>query len=166
MSRTPTDIKSLNSYNFFFAKMIREIVKQKTSADHLLYVSLKYTKTCDVILNLIARWASLIELGYDALLTELVEQGKIPSVPKNPRQKIELVKKHFPKVEELANVAPLYIVFRRIPTLEKKRQGEFRKNVSLKIIEGDKVTDINMDKLMEYSILIDDFIREVKKVLL
>ena len=35
--------------------MIEELIKEKTSADHLLYVSLKYTKTCDVILNLLAR---------------------------------------------------------------------------------------------------------------
>ena len=62
-------------------KMIEEIIKEKTSADHLLYVSLKYTKTCDVILNLLARWKSLIELSFDTILEEAIEAGKVPHNP-------------------------------------------------------------------------------------
>ena len=73
--------------------MIEEIIKEKTSSDHLLYVSLKYTKTCDVILNLIARWKSLIELSFDAILEEFVSEGKIPHAPTNPKQRIEFMKK-------------------------------------------------------------------------
>ena len=53
--------------------MIAEIMKEKISADHLLYVSLKYTKTCDVILNLISRWQSMIEISFDALLEKAVK---------------------------------------------------------------------------------------------
>jgi len=30
---------------------MEDIIQEKISADHLLYVSLKYTKTCDVIIN-------------------------------------------------------------------------------------------------------------------
>src|SRR3989338_3770991 len=36
--------------------MWQKVEKEKRIADHLLYVSLKYTKTGDVILNLIERW--------------------------------------------------------------------------------------------------------------
>ena len=39
---------------------MEEIIQEKISADHLLYVSLKYTKTCDVVLNLILRWRRMI----------------------------------------------------------------------------------------------------------
>ena len=49
-----------------------EIIKEKTSADHLHYVSLKYTKTCDIILNLLARWKSLIEISFDSLLQNYI----------------------------------------------------------------------------------------------
>ena len=43
-------------------------MQEKISADHLLYVSLKYTKTCDVILNLIQRWRKMIETAIDEIL--------------------------------------------------------------------------------------------------
>ncbi len=74
--------------------MIEEIIKEKTSADHLLYVSLKYTKTCDVILNLLARWKSLIEISFDAILEKKVESGKLDAMHTNPKQRIEFVRKY------------------------------------------------------------------------
>tara|TARA_Y100000310_G_scaffold194332_1_gene194308 strand:+ start:204 stop:647 length:444 start_codon:yes stop_codon:yes gene_type:complete len=146
--------------------MIEEIIKEKTSADHLLYVSLKYTKTCDVILNLLARWKSLIELSFDAILEKKVEDGKIPQMPTNPKQRIEFIKKYFKKFPEISEIVPIYIFFKRLPELDKTRSGEFRKNVNLKIIGPTKTTDINMEKLGEYSDRVDNFISCIKKILL
>ncbi len=145
--------------------MIEEIIKEKTSADHLLYVSLKYTKTCDVILNLLARWKSLIEISFDAILDNKVEAGKIPEMPTNPKQRIEFIKKYFKKDASIQDVVPLYIFFKRVPDLNKSRSGEFRKGVNLKIVDAVKTTDINMDKLDEYYQVVEKFIVEVKKIL-
>ena len=145
--------------------MIEEIIKEKTSADHLLYVSLKYTKTCDVILNLLARWKSLIEISFDAILDNKVEAGKIPEMPTNPKQRIEFIKKYFKKDAAVQDVVPLYIFFKRVPDLNKSRSGEFRKGVNLKIVDAVKTTDINMDKLDEYYQVVEKFIVEVKKIL-
>ena len=145
--------------------MIEEIIKEKTSADHLLYVSLKYTKTCDVILNLLARWKSLIELSFDSILEKMVEDGKVPAMPESPKQRIEFVKKYFKKNSGVQDVVPLYIFFKRVPDLSKTRGGEFRKNVNLKIVEPKKTTDINMEKLGEYYEIVEKFIIEIKKIL-
>ena len=145
--------------------MIEEIIKEKTSADHLLYVSLKYTKTCDVILNLLARWKSLIEISFDAILKNRVEAGKIPHMPTNPKQRIEFIKKYFKKFDDVQDVVLLYIFFKRVPDLDKTRSGEFRKNVNLKIIAPGKTTDIDMEKLGEYYEIVEKFMTEVKKIL-
>lgn len=145
--------------------MEEEIIKEKTSADHLLYVSLKYTKTCDVILNLLARWKSLLEISFDAILEHRVEAGKIPEMPATPKQRIEFMKKYFKKNDDIQNVIPLYIFFKRIPELNKTRSGEFRKNVNLKIIEPTRTTDINMEKLGEYYETVEKFMTEVKRIL-
>ena len=131
--------------------MLEEILKEKTSADHLLYVSLKYTKTCDVILNLLARWKSMIELCFDALLLNAKKKKKLPNLPESPKQRLEFMKLYFKKEKAIQEAIPLYIFFKRLPELTKKREGEFRKNVNLKIIEGDKIIEINMDALKEYS---------------
>ncbi|MCR4323933.1 MAG: hypothetical protein NUV37_03130 [Nanoarchaeota archaeon] len=144
---------------------MEEIIKEKTSADHLLYVSLKYTKTCDVILNLIARWKSLIERSFDRIIEKRIEEEKIPNIPKSPKQRIEFIKKYFKKFDAIQDIIPLYIFFKQIPDLNKTRSGEFRKNVNLKIIEPNKTTDINMELLTGYSQKIEKFVTEIKKII-
>ena len=145
--------------------MDEEIIKEKTSADHLMYVSLKYTKTCDVILNLLTRWKSLIEISFDAILEKRCEEGKIPCMHATPKERIEFIKKYFVKNEAIQKVIPLYIFFKRIPDLSKTRSGEFRKNVNLKVQAGPtRVVDINMEKLGEYYGIVEKFIEEVKKI--
>ncbi|MEK6844345.1 MAG: hypothetical protein AABX83_02865, partial [Nanoarchaeota archaeon] len=63
---------------------MERIIKEKISADHLLYVSLKYTKTCDVIQNLLLRWANMIELALEILIEKLKKQKKWKAVPDAP----------------------------------------------------------------------------------
>ena len=45
--------------------------------DHLIYVSLKYTRTCDVMLNAMKRMISAFELGMNDLLYHYQEKKKI-----------------------------------------------------------------------------------------
>jgi hypothetical protein len=146
--------------------MNEEIIKEKTSADHLMYVSLKYTKTCDVIMNLLARWKSLIEISFDAILEKRVEDEKIERMPATPKERIEFMKKYFAKDEVIQKVIPLYIFFKRIPDLKKVRSGEFRKNVNLQVVvTPTRNVDINMEKLGEYYSIIEAFMSRVKEIL-
>ena len=142
--------------------MLEQIIKEKTSADHLLYVSMKYTKTCDVILNLIARWKSMMEICFDAVLDKAKEEKLIQALPTNPKQKIEFMRLYFKKQKAIQETIPVYIFFKRVPELQKTREGEFRKNVCLKVIEPGRVTEVNLEKLKEYSELLERFISEVK----
>lgn len=145
--------------------MDEEIIKGKTSADHLMYVSLKYTKTCDVILNLLARWKSLIELSFDAILEKGVEDEKIPAMPATPIQRIEFIKKYYAKDEAVQKIVPLFIFFKRVPDLKKVRSGEFRKNVNLRVVvTPTKNVDINMEKLNEYYATVESFMTRVKDI--
>ncbi len=145
--------------------MINEIMKEKTSADHLLYVSLKYTKTCDVILNLISRWQNMIEMCFTAMLEKLVEEKKITGVKISPKEQVETIQKMFKKEVVISEIIPIYIFFRRIPGLEKTREGEFRKNLNLKVADGKKVIEINLEKLKEYEEILERFISYVKHFL-
>lgn len=145
--------------------MIEEIIKEKISADHLMHVSMKYTKTCDVILNLLERWRSMIEMSFDAILQRKVDDGNIERMPATPKERIEFIRKYFKKYPAVQETLPLYIFFRRVPNLDKRREGEFRKNVNLKVIEPNRTTEINLDKLDEYSEVLERFISEVKQIL-
>ncbi len=138
------------------------IMKEKTSADHLLYVSLKYTKTCDVMLNLIERWKSMILLCLDALLQKAKKQRLVKSIPAAPKMKVEILKQAFKKEPIVIETINVYEFFKKAPELEKIRENEFRKNVCLRIIDSGKETRIDMDKLKEYSELLERFIKFVR----
>lgn len=146
--------------------MLEKIMKEKISADHLLYVSLKYTKTCDVIINLIKRWTIMISDCVDGLLEQLKKKKKIKTIPLAPRQRLELVKIEFKKSPEVMKAMELYEFFKRIDSLRTIRESEFRKDVRLKIYECDKELIINLDKLKEYAAILESFISYVKQFLI
>jgi len=146
--------------------MIEDIIKEKTSADHLLYVSLKYTKTCDVILNLIRRWSIMIDVAFQALFERAKKKRKISKIPTIPKKRIEKLRELFKKQESIMQTIDLYLFFKKIEDLERIRESEFRKNVTLRIIDRGQEIEINLDKLKEYHLLLERFISDVKQFLL
>ncbi len=144
---------------------MEKIIQEKISADHLLYVSLKYTKTCDVMLNLISRWRSMLELSVLRLLEQAKKKKLIKSIPQAPKPQIELVKEVYKKNSEVLAAIELYEFFKRVDSEEKMRENEFRKNVALKVLDRGEWITIDMDKLKEYALTLEKFISQVKQIL-
>jgi hypothetical protein len=147
-------------------EIIERIMKGKISADHLLYVSLKYTKTCDVILNLLGRWALVIDDALLGLLEKLKQKKKIKDIPLAPMQRLKIITEEFKKVKEINDVLPLYLFFKRIEHLKTVRESEFRKDVRLKILEGENTVVINIDTLNSYAKILESFISHIKQFIL
>ncbi len=145
---------------------MEDIIQEKISADHLLYVSLKYTKTCDVIVNLILRWRKMIETSVEAILIHAKKKKKIKLIPTSPLGKIEEVKKLFKRDKEFLYVLEMYKMFRKIKELKKERIGEFRKNVTLRVFYQSKEININLEMLKEYADKLEKFISKTKQFLL
>jgi len=141
---------------------MEKIIQEKISADHLLYVSLKYTKTCDVIKNLLIRWGQMIETSMNAILERAYENKKIKEIPTNPVGKIEEIKKIFKDDKEMLKVMDFYIMIRKIDELRTERIGEFRKNVNLRIFYRGKEINVNLEQLKIYAELLENFIKTVK----
>lgn len=139
-----------------------EIIKEKISADHLLYVSLKYTKTCDVIINLLLRWKAMIDLSMDNLIEKAKKQKKWKPVADAPRAKLVQLKQIYAKEPVVAPVLELYELFRDIEKLDKIRESEFRKGVNLRVNYKGSEISINLDKLKEYSEILERFISYLK----
>jgi len=145
---------------------MEDIIQEKISADHLLYVSLKYTKTCDVIVNLLLRWKEMIDVSIDSLLKYAKKKKKISSIPSNPVGKVDAVKKLFKKDKNFLEVMEMYEMFKKIRELKKERTGEFRKNVTLKVSYQGKEIIINLDQLKTYAEKVEKFIKTTKQFLL
>ena len=144
---------------------MEEIIQEKISADHLLYVSLKYTKTCDVIVNLIIRWRKMIDTALSEILKYAKKKKKIKSIPENPLGKIEEIRKIFKKEKEFLEVIDMYEMFRKIQELRKERTGEFRKNVNLKIFYRGEEINVNLEQLKIYASKLEKFISITKQFL-
>jgi len=138
------------------------IIKEKISADHLLYVSLKYTKTCDVIINLLSRWKNMIEQGMDRLVAKAKKDKKWKPIPDAPRAKLIQLKSIYTKIPDVIETLNLYELFRDIDKLEKVRENEFRKGVNLKVTYRDKIVNINLNQLKEYAATLERFISYIK----
>lgn len=141
---------------------MERIIKEKISADHLLYVSLKYTKTCDVIINLLLRWKIMIEMAMETLVEKAQKQKKWKPVPDAPRAKLLQLKKIYANDEVISKTLDLYELFRDVESLEKVRENEFRKGVTLKVVYKGQTINITIDTLKEYSNLLERFISSLK----
>lgn len=145
--------------------MWNEIEQEKRIAEHLFYVSLKYAKTADVILNLLTRWESMVDKCMELMLRKAKKIKEIKDIPTAPKAR-ELVIREVYGDEVVQKVMDLYSLFRKIPDMEKIREHEFRKNVALRIISSvtNKEVEINMDKLKEWNVLLENFITYVRHI--
>ena len=141
---------------------MEEIIKEKISADHLLYVSLKYTKTCDVIMNLLLRWRKMIDTCIIHLLKDAKKQGKIKEVSGNAMGRITEIKQLLKKDKNALETIDFFMMLRKIETLKTERIGEFRKNVTLKFTFRGEEVNINLEKLKEYADMLEKFIEMTK----
>jgi hypothetical protein len=145
---------------------LEKIMKEKISADHLLYVSMKYTKTCDVMINLIKRWKIMMDYSFDGLLEKAKKKRMVKSIPTAPKLKIDLVKIAFKASPEVMDAIKEYEMFKLIEALKKTKEGEFRKGVCLKITYKGEEISVNLEKLKEYSEILERFINYTKLFLL
>ena len=148
------------------SEALEKIMKEKISADHLLYVSMKYTKTCDVMINLIKRWKIMMDYSFDGLLEKAKKKKMIKSIPTAPKLKIDLIKEAFKNSSEVMDAVKEYEMFKLVEVLKKTKEGEFRKGVCLRITYKGVETQVNLEKLKEYSEILERFINYTKLFLL
>jgi hypothetical protein len=115
---------------------------QLLRAEHLFYVTLKYTRTADVIRNAIKRLISAL----DYTVEDMLEMKKIKDMPTIPLMRVDMIKKTHPKDKKALELIEFYYLLRRIDKSRFEVKEEFRKNVAL-IADGETV---NIERLKEF----------------
>jgi hypothetical protein len=116
-------------------------------ADHLVYVSLKYTRTCDIMKNAIQRMINAFELMMAEYLEYLRKNKKIEEVPTNVKERALLTKNLLGAPAKKYFI--LYNLLKKIDKAEYTPREEFRKNVTL-ITKTPVVMEIKVDNLYDY----------------
>lgn len=131
--------------------------------DHLIYVSLKYTRTCDVFKSIIERMINSIDFMMDSLLKKAREEKDIGNVPPQPRAKCLMLAE---KIEhpELKEMCDFYLLLRQINRAKFTRTREFRRHVTMTVkIEGKNV-DVNIDIITDYYKNVKRYFEIIEKI--
>ena len=127
-------------------------------ADHLVTVSMKYSRTCAVMVNGLIRMVAAIDLACDDVLEHYHRLGKVKEVPGSRKEKMALLKEFVPS--SLKKYFTLYTLFKTITESEYKAEHEFRKNVCLTTI-GKKQIVMTQPELIDYLAQTKLFVKEL-----
>ena len=141
-----------------FLEEAREELKR---ADHIIYVSLKYTRTVDVIKNLIERLISCLDFIIDRLLDHAVETKLIPERPLNGGLKCNALRKAYG--EKFAEAISLYLHLRKVSRAEYKKSSEYRRHVTMTATTDEGVFMFDIDKSKELYLKVKQFVEDAEK---
>ncbi|MGM5481791.1 MAG: hypothetical protein ACQESE_05280 [Nanobdellota archaeon] len=130
-------------------EMLDDAGEELKRAEHLIYVSLKYTRTTDVLLNVISRMIEAYGHLIDALLMYAEEKLRVEELPKSPLEKGNLVKKSFPDQEVQDNI-DLFFLLRKIYRAPYEKEQEYRRHVAMISTIDGREEIVNIDIVTQY----------------
>jgi len=116
------------------------------SVDHLIYVTLKYTRTADIIRNIIGKFILVLDHETEKYYQFQFEKGKEKEIPSLPLMRIKKLEATHPKDPKIKDLTDFYIHLKQIYNAEYRSKEEYRKNVTLVT----KDQEINIAKLRDY----------------
>ena len=132
-------------------------------ADHLLFVTLKYTRTIDVIKSVIARLANAYDNVIIYALEILKKKKKIKQIPLTPVSRAELLGDVNKKDIIILDSLNIYFFLRKVAKADYTKKEEFRKNVTLTVMHKGEVIEVNIKTLEEYYEKTKEFIDYVNE---
>ncbi|MFH1455689.1 MAG: hypothetical protein ABIF40_01945 [archaeon] len=129
--------------------------------DHLIFVTLKYTRTADIIKNVINRLVLALDYQSEEFLHQIVKKGKLDSVPTVALLRVKKLEELFKKDKEIKDMVDFYVLLRKIDKSEYTSQEEYRKNVAL---ISDNIM-VNIEVLKSYADKTKKYINYVKSLM-
>jgi hypothetical protein len=130
--------------------------------DHQVYVSLKYTRTVDVLMNILGRMIEGYDRMFDALLHHAMDQRRIGEIPTAPLIVGNTIKELYPD-EIIQQNVDLYFLLRKLQRSNPTREQEFRRHVTMRTIIEGREELVNIDIATEYYHMQREFISYLYK---
>ena len=131
-------------------------------AEHQVFVSLKYTRTGDVIINAINRMLEAFQVIFDGLLAIAVKEGKIEEAPESIIQKLKKIKELYPEQVVEDNIK-LYKFLNSFMKSKLRAENEYRKNVTLIGVVNNQETYIDIETITNYFMVIKELLKYLKE---
>ncbi len=143
-----------------------DALQESKRIDHLIYVSLKYTRTADVLLSVIQRMVNFFDFLVDALLLMYQEKGDVDVIQKSPGLKCDQLRAVVNHDEKLMEMIEFYLLLRKLARLPITIENEYKRHVG-RITEfpnGETIT-VNIDSVTEYFVRVKDYLDYVNHYL-
>ncbi len=143
---------------------LSDAVEEIKRVDHLVTVSLSYTRTVDVIKSVINRMISTFDCLISALLSHLKEKDTIDEYPLSPAVRTGILRKHFKDNKDINELLDFYLLLRKIIRSEYEKQREFRRHVTMIAhLDDGETIEVTIDLLKEYFEKIKNSFKLVKE---
>ncbi|MBI4147477.1 hypothetical protein HY494_02390 [Candidatus Woesearchaeota archaeon] len=116
--------------------------------EHIIYVSLKYTRTVDVINNALNRMVSTYDFVVEAFLEKALEDKILDSMPKSPALKAKKLAELYPEDPLIQKNLHFYFSLRNILKSACQKRQEFRRHVTLIVAFEDSTVEVEIDTLV------------------
>lgn len=136
--------------------------KEMVRVDHLIFVSLKYSRTVDVIKSVIKRLISTYETGIKALLESLYEGDELKQVMHGPKTMRDAAVKNFPETKDFMDFYKFLRELDKAPVTS--RLNEFRRHVTLVTTVNSQEYYIKIETVEEYYEKAKEFLELVDKL--
>jgi len=138
---------------------LEEAREELKRVDHIIYVSLKYTRTVDVIRNALLRMVSACDFIVAGILEYNKEQKKIKKLPETPKQRIDVLRDLYKDDKILMNYINFYVFLRELVKTTYKKREEYRRHVTMIADLENQTAEVNIDVLEDnYDKAAKDFI--------
>jgi hypothetical protein len=115
--------------------------------EHIIYVSLKYTRTVDVIINALKRLVSVYDLIIEALLEFGKKSDLVDNLAKSPALRAKKLAEIYQDDPKFQNYLEFYYFLKTILNSSYQRREEFRRHVTF-VVELEKCTaEMDIDNL-------------------
>jgi hypothetical protein len=142
---------------------IENAVEELKRVDHSIFESLKYTRTVDVLLNILIRMVDCYEFLFLAVLRYAHKQKMITEIPGTPKERCTLIKEIF-KEQEMHDNIDLYFLLKAMLRSTHTKENEYRRHVAMRAIVAGREEIININIISRYYEFLTSFFHLVDNI--
>ena len=129
--------------------------------DHLIFVTLKYTRTVDIIRTIIGKFILTLDHQTEKFYDLQLEKKKVKEIPPVALMRMKKLESIYPKDPKIKDMIDFYVELKAIFNAEFKAKEEYRKNVTL-VTKG---KEINIAMLKEYVDTTKEYVNYMEELL-
>ena len=146
-----------------FDELVESAKEELKRADHSIYVTLKYTRTVDIIKNIIKRLISASDIAILEALHYLQAKKKIKEIPPASKKRADVVASALP---DFKKEIEFYFLLREIEIAPYTKREEYRKNVALVTTVNGKTIVVDNETVRKHFERIVQFVDKVHGLVL